>query len=46
MLVALLDLVQLRKGRGVGAIRLGDDTRLPTDADAVSIQDVTVDGSA
>jgi hypothetical protein len=45
MLVALLNLVQFRKDRGVGAIRLGDDTRLPTDADAVSIRDVAIDNS-
>ena len=31
MIVALLNLVQFRKDRGVGAIRLGDDTQLPSD---------------
>ncbi|KAH7264630.1 hypothetical protein MRS44_012056 [Fusarium solani] len=46
MLVALLNLIQFRKDRAVGAIRLGDDTRSPTDADAVSIPDVTIDHSA
>ncbi|RSL54916.1 hypothetical protein CEP54_009632 [Fusarium duplospermum] len=45
MIVALLDLVQFRKDHGVGAIRLGDETGLPTDIDAVSIQDVTVDSA-
>lgn len=46
MLVALLNLIQFRKDRAVGAIRLGDGTRSSTDADAVSIPDVTVDDSA
>ncbi|KAH6971153.1 hypothetical protein BKA56DRAFT_636074 [Ilyonectria sp. MPI-CAGE-AT-0026] len=37
LLVALLGLVEFRKDSGVGLIRLGDDTGLPTEADAVSI---------
>lgn len=37
LLVALLSLVEFRKESGVGLIRLGDDTGLPTEADAVSI---------
>ncbi|KAM0433855.1 hypothetical protein ACHAPT_003798 [Fusarium lateritium] len=45
IIVALLNLVQFRKDRGVGAIRLGDDTGLPTDTYAVSIRDVPVDNS-
>lgn len=45
MLVALLSLIQFRKDRAIGAIRLGDDTRSPADADAVSIRDVALDQS-
>ncbi|KAH7254403.1 hypothetical protein B0J15DRAFT_512673 [Fusarium solani] len=45
MIVALLNLVQFRKDRGVGAIRLGDDTQLPGDTDALSIRDVPSDNS-
>lgn len=45
LLVALLNLVEFRKDSGIGLIRLGDDTRLPTEADAVSIQDVALHGA-
>lgn len=40
LLVALLSLFEFRKDSGVGLIRLGDDTGLPTEADGVSISDV------
>ncbi|KAH6874375.1 hypothetical protein B0T10DRAFT_567302 [Thelonectria olida] len=46
MLVALLNLVEFRKDSGIGGIRLGDDTQLPTESDAVLIQDRVVNESS
>ncbi|KAH7144121.1 hypothetical protein B0J13DRAFT_675565 [Dactylonectria estremocensis] len=45
-LVAILNLVEYRKDCGVGRIQLSDNTRLPSDADALSIQDVPTIESA
>ncbi|KAH7141104.1 hypothetical protein EDB81DRAFT_844076 [Dactylonectria macrodidyma] len=44
--VAILNLVEYRKDCGVGGIQLSNDTRLPSDADALSIPDVTTNESA
>ncbi|KAM5355008.1 hypothetical protein ACJ41O_001654 [Fusarium nematophilum] len=45
MVVALLNLVEYRKDSGVGGIHLGDDTRLPDEADDLSIRDLAANGS-
>ncbi len=42
LIITLLAVYEYRKDRGIGAIRLGDETPRLVEGDAVSIRDVTV----